>query len=630
MNLSKKIIAAVLAALMAFSVMPLTAFAQTNDINFNLDNAKVRWYDYSSSQGYWYLQAVSDDFYTTINLQSKNNISQAAGTYTADDLDATQSYYYNPFDNNGKDVNFTEGSCTLEVNGYIVTFNGSFKGSDGNTYNISITNTFGPDVSTTYTAGQSVTFDDLNIGDRLESGVNITNIPGGIYIDNNYVDGVSSTYTTADGLTLVKKGTGWPNFALYFVSDTTANSLSEVTFVRASKAAELEHVGSCSKEQAYAWIMLNYKQLCGERMEADALDYSVSAWLYSCYVDEESNSETVDAINVDNNVALEMFSSFDVPKTYTEENGVVYYVASSSIPAVEPNNGVNITVADTISENFYLDDEYYGETSYITASYNHASNISETPNVDTDIVAMSSLNEKADGDYAGNRIFSVVQAPAQSTETITINFYATAEDAANGTNAIGEPIEYSIYKYCREIITSFTGAKETEMKNLAKATLDYAASAQYYFNYNTDKMATVDNTGNAFYGDVNSVTFDGVAGVNSLANGIEAFTTVVKSDLEINLLSRTPINVTSASIHTTGTSRFAAQSTTNGDWYVVHISGIEPANMDNTFTVVTDKGNIVMSANAIMKLMANSNDAKMVTLAKAMYLYGQAANAYFD
>jgi len=31
-----------------------------------------------------------------------------------------------------------------------------------------------------------------------------------------------------------------------------------------------------------------------------------------------------------------------------------------------------------------------------------------------------------------------------------------------------------------------------------------------------------------------------------------------------------------------------------------------------------------------MKLMANSSNADMVTLAKAMYLYGAAANTYFN
>ena len=309
-------------------------------------------------------------------------------------------------------------------------------------------------------------------------------------------------------------------------------------------------------------------------------------------------------------------------------NSRPYTFALNYGPApTEPNNGTNITVADTISENFYLDGDYYGADAYVTVNYNHNSNLSQTANFNTDDPQkLSEMDKISGGDYAGNSIISVIQAPAQSTEPITINVYASQADAEAGTNPV-DTIEYSVYTYCREIIE---GEYEDDVKDLAKATLDYAAAAQLYFNYNTDNMATTDNSGNAFYGDVAGVDFDGVAGVSSLATGIQSFSVVVKSDLEINLLSRTPINVENASIDTTGTSRFAAENTTNGDWYVVHISGIEPANMDNTFTVVTDKGNIEMSANAIMKLMANSDDENLVTLAKAMYLYGAAANAYFD
>ena len=334
-----------------------------------------------------------------------------------------------------------------------------------------------------------------------------------------------------------------------------------------------------------------------------------------------------------NNIKTETITSFKIGddnhncyfKGLEYRNLVLYSGETQYVPA-EPNNGTNITVADTISENFYLDGDYYGADAYVTVNYNHNSNLSETADFNTDDPQkLSEMDKISGGDYAGNSIISVIQAPAQSTEPITINVYASQADAEAGTNPV-DTITYSVYTYCREIIE---GEYEEDLKDLARATLDYAAAAQNYFDYNKTNMATKDNASNAYYGDVAGVDFDGVAGVSSLATGIESFTVVVKSDLEINLLSRTPIEVTSASIDTTGTSRFAAENTTNGDWYVVHISGIEPANMDNTFTVVTDKGNISMSANAIMKMMANSTDTNLVTLAKAMYLYGAAANTYF-
>jgi len=301
----------------------------------------------------------------------------------------------------------------------------------------------------------------------------------------------------------------------------------------------------------------------------------------------------------------------------------LYIVASEPAPA-EPNNGASITVAETISENFYLDDDFYGETAYVSFTYNHNSDISETADISTDVQSMASLDDATDG----RKKFSVVQAPAQATEPITINIYANADDAQAGENAI-DTIDYSVYTYCRDIIENYDGEKATEMKALAKSTLDYAAAAQTYFGYNTDDMATKDAQGD-FYNDVANADLSNVAGVSAAPSCIKKVSLVVKSDLEINLLSDTPIDVTDFSMDaTTGTERFNVTTYQNGSYYVVHIAGIEPANMGKAITINTAQGNIVMTANSVVKMFANSTNANLSTLAKALFLYGNAANEYF-
>ena len=306
--------------------------------------------------------------------------------------------------------------------------------------------------------------------------------------------------------------------------------------------------------------------------------------------------------------------------------------ASGKYTVGKPNDGTNITVADEISQNFYIDDDFYGEDAYVAVTYNTNTNVEESATIGTEITRMGDLPVLTkSGDYNGNRIVSITQAPAQVTENVKINVYASQADAEAGTNAV-KTLTYSTYDYCTTILetpNAELGEKATELKELAETTLDYAAAAQTYFNYNTDNMATADNAGNDFYNDVQDTVFEGID-TPSFAN-FKSLTVVVKSDLEINLLVLNDFEVNSYSYNPAkGGSRFGVSTHYNGGYNVLHIKGIEPANMDENITVDTSIGNVEISANAIMKILSKTGNANLATLAKAMYRYGQAANAYFD
>ena len=291
-----------------------------------------------------------------------------------------------------------------------------------------------------------------------------------------------------------------------------------------------------------------------------------------------------------------------------------------------PNDGVNITVADTISDNFYLDEDFYGEDAVVVLNYNNQSNISEAAAYTTQTVAIGDMERLNDAGNAhdGQPMFSITQAPAQATEPITIKVYANAADAAAGTNPVRE-IEYNTYSYCREIIE---GEYADGLKELAESTLDYCAAAQTYFGYNTGNMATKDNGG--YYNDFDTPDFSDVDSIYKPYNFTSA-SLVCKSDLEINLITRDYVEILGTpSLSTTmGGERFAVSTYQNGSYYVVHITGIEPANMNNTISISTTLGEIELTANSIMKAMAGSSNANLATLAKAMYTYGAAAEAYF-
>ena len=310
--------------------------------------------------------------------------------------------------------------------------------------------------------------------------------------------------------------------------------------------------------------------------------------------------------------------------TINAENLAPCYVQNMTTGEVyqnEANNGVNITIEDSISENFYLDDDFYGEGAYVAVNYNHNSDISEQAEFKTDVKAMASLADYTDG----RKKFSVDQAPAQSTEPITINIYASQADAEAGVNPV-DTITYSVYSYCREIIQH---SDDAELVELAESTLDYAAAAQMLFGYNTENMATKDVAG--FYNNVDGADLTDVAGFESLPSCVTSATMVVKSDLEINLLANREVTVEGAAIDADGSGNFGVTTPGwNGDYYVIHISGIEAEDMDAKITIQTDAGEIEFTANTIMKVFAASNNANLAMLAKAMYLYGQAADNYFD
>ena len=112
--------------------------------DLNADNAAVDWYDEcNTDEKCWMIVAETDDY--LVMLESLDS-AQAAGNYSWDQL----------FDNDcavfdkatGKDIRLTDGSCTVTVNGDIVTVSGTFAGEDGNDYVLNITNGHDPSAPT--------------------------------------------------------------------------------------------------------------------------------------------------------------------------------------------------------------------------------------------------------------------------------------------------------------------------------------------------------------------------------------------------------------------------------------------------------------------------------------------------
>ena len=94
---------------------------------------QVLYADVIASSGYWDIYAFNDQYQIEI---SNISTTEAAGTYTIDDLDADFTYIV-PAE--GDTVHFTAGQVVLSITDGVVNVAGKLTGDDNNIYNINLT-----------------------------------------------------------------------------------------------------------------------------------------------------------------------------------------------------------------------------------------------------------------------------------------------------------------------------------------------------------------------------------------------------------------------------------------------------------------------------------------------------------
>jgi hypothetical protein len=94
---------------------------------------QVLYADAIASSGYWDIYAFNDQYQIEI---SNISTTEAAGTYTIDDLDANYTYIV-PAE--GDTVHFTAGQVVLSITDGVVNVAGQLTGDDNNIYNINLT-----------------------------------------------------------------------------------------------------------------------------------------------------------------------------------------------------------------------------------------------------------------------------------------------------------------------------------------------------------------------------------------------------------------------------------------------------------------------------------------------------------
>jgi len=101
---------------------------------------------------------------------------------------------------------------------------------------------------------------------------------------------------------------------------------------------------------------------------------------------------------------------------------------------------------------------------------------------DTASATLSSLHTEEDTGYI------VFQYDDLAAKDMTKQIYVCAYANVDGTDVYSKPVKFSIIQYAYNTLTSDSSTQE--LKNLLTNMLSYGASAQIYFNHNTDFLAT--------------------------------------------------------------------------------------------------------------------------------------------
>ena len=233
--------------------------------------------------------------------------------------------------------------------------------------------------------------------------------------------------------------------------------------------------------------------------------------------------------------------------------------------------------------------------------------------------------------------FTVKMNAKQMNDEVTLKVFNGADEVYKLFNhTTGEDVTegyvYSVQTYIEKTIATSTDAK---LVALVKAMSDYGSLAQAFMDYNVENRAEVQ-------GDLNSVTLDALTKYKSTTTaGTAAGVTykggslVLKSTTAIRLYFT--LDEGEIGNYTFKLGKKAVTPVETADGWMIEIANISAKDLDKfyTVTVSSSAGTIVTVKYCGLSyvytvLNGGSDDAKLIDLAKSIYLYNQAADAYFS
>ena len=212
-------------------------------------------------------------------------------------------------------------------------------------------------------------------------------------------------------------------------------------------------------------------------------------------------------------------------------------------------------------------------------------------------------------------------------EKLKLESFTTGEDFTESGYAT------SVSRYIQQTLASSSNAK---LIALVKALSDYGSKAQMHFNHNTSAAAAIYNQAA-----IDAVTAETVEPFRYTKTQTEqpgvsfaALTLVLESETTLKLYFK--LNEGVIGDYSFTLDGKAVTPTYSKGYYVVEIKDIAAKNLDKVYTVkVSDSSGVILTVNScalsyacqVMNLEGQSE--KLLQVVKALYLYNQAANAYF-
>ena len=292
-------------------------------------------------------------------------------------------------------------------------------------------------------------------------------------------------------------------------------------------------------------------------------------------------------------------------------------------------NGASLSLKDEISINAYfkIPDEAEGwkaEIYYEKDGYK-------------EVVASIDLNKSSSAYVKKTNEYKVSYSKISAKEmTEHVRIYIL--------NGLGAPVQILIdgvynnyFDYCAADWANTMikdGSRPYKTVDLAKALLNYGGEAQKYFDYKTSDNA---NKEGYLAEDMNNdIKFflwwaEPEKDENSSAVGENGISLSLKSETYLNMYFTKSVSV--VSVENFDKEQYSVKK--SGEEWVVRITGITAKNLGKKFTIKIRSGNTtsiqkVCALSWAYNILNKGTSTKAIPLAKALYLYYGAANAYFN